>query len=171
MKTVLVMLWGNFAMYRIGQGFDIHKLVEDRKLILGGVEIPFEKGLLGHSDADCLIHAIIDSIFGALALGDIGSHFPDTDMKYKDADSAELLKETVKIMEEKDYKLVNLDSTIKIQSPKMRPYIDKIRENLAEIFMVDADKISVKAKTMEGLGIVGKGDAVICDAIIMLKKN
>ena len=157
-------------MYRIGQGFDIHKLVEGRKLILGGIEIPFEKGLLGHSDADCLIHAIIDSIFGALALGDIGSHFPDTDIKYKDADSQILLKEAVRIMEEKDFELVNLDTTIKIQAPKMRPYIDKIRENLAVIFGVGIDKISVKAKTMEGLGIVGEGDAVICDAVILIEK-
>ena len=157
-------------MYRIGQGFDIHKLVEGRKLILGGIEIPFEKGLLGHSDADCLIHAIIDSIFGALALGDIGSHFPDTDMKYKDADSQILLKEAIKIMEEKDYNLINLDTTVKIQAPKMRPYIDSIRENIAKIFGVDIDKISVKAKTMEGMGIVGEGDAVICDAVILIKK-
>ena len=157
-------------MYRIGQGFDIHKLVEGRKLILGGIEIPFEKGLLGHSDADCLIHAVIDSIFGALALGDIGSHFPDTDIKYKNANSQVLLKEAVKIMEEKDFELVNLDTTIKIQNPKMRPYIDKIRENLAEIFKVGIDKISVKAKTMEGLGIVGEGDAVICDAVIFIEK-
>ena len=157
-------------MYRIGQGFDIHKLTKGRKLILGGIEIPFEKGLLGHSDADCLIHAIIDSIFGALALGDIGSHFPDTDMKYKDADSQILLKEAIKIMEEKDYNLINLDTTVKIQAPKMRPYIDGIRENIAKIFGVDIDKISVKAKTMEGMGIVGEGDAVICDAVILIKK-
>lgn len=157
-------------MYRIGQGFDIHKLTKGRKLILGGIEIPFEKGLLGHSDADCLIHAIIDSIFGALALGDIGSHFPDTDMKYKDADSQILLKEAIKIMEEKDYNLINLDTTVKIQAPKMRPYIDSIRENIAKIFGVDIDKISVKAKTMEGMGIVGEGDAVICDAVILIKK-
>ena len=157
-------------MYKIGQGFDIHKLIEGRKLILGGVEIPFKKGLLGHSDADCLIHAIIDSIFGALAPGDIGSHFPDTDIKYKDADSQILLKEAVRIMEEKDFELVNLDTTIKIQEPKMRPYIDKIRENLAGIFKVGVDKISVKAKTMEGLGIVGEGDAVICDAVVLIEK-
>ena len=157
-------------MYRIGQGFDIHKLVEGRKLILGGVEIPFEKGLLGHSDADCLIHAVIDSIFGALALGDIGSHFPDTDMKYKDADSQILLKETLNIMYKMGYEVVNLDTTIKIQNPKIRPYIDKIRENLAEIFKIGVDKISVKAKTMESMGIIGEGKAVICDAIIMIEK-
>lgn len=157
-------------MYRIGQGFDIHKLVEGRKLILGGIEIPFEKGLLGHSDADCLIHAIIDAIFGALALGDIGSHFPDTDMKYKDVNSCVLLKDAVKIMKEKGFKIVNMDSTIKIQAPKMRPYIDKIRNNLKEILNIDMDNISVKAKTMEEMGIVGEGDAVICDAIILLEK-
>ena len=158
-------------MYRIGQGFDIHKLVEGRKLILGGVEIPFEKGLLGHSDADCLIHAIIDAIFGALALGDIGSHFPDTDMKYKNADSKVLLKEALKIMKEKGFKIVNMDSTIKIQAPKMRPYIDKIRNNLSEILNTDVENVSVKAKTMEGMGIVGEGGAVICDAVILLEKN
>ena len=155
---------------RIGQGFDIHKLTEGRKLILGGVEIPFEKGLLGHSDADCLIHAIIDAIFGALALGDIGSHFPDTDIKYKDADSQILLKDAVKIMKDKGFKIVNLDSTIKIQSPKMRPYIDKIRENLAEILETTIENVSVKAKTMEELGIVGEGEAVICDAVALLKR-
>lgn len=155
---------------RIGQGFDIHKLIEGRKLILGGIEIPFDKGLLGHSDADCLIHAIIDSIFGALTLGDIGSHFPDTDMKYKDADSALLLKETLSIMREKGYEIVNLDTTVKIQKPKMRPYIDKFRENLAQIMNVSIENISVKAKTMEGLGDVGNGEAVICDATVLLKK-
>ena len=154
---------------RIGQGFDIHKLTEGRKLILGGVEIPYEKGLLGHSDADCLIHAIIDAIFGALALGDIGSHFPDTDMKYKDADSQILLKDAVKIMKDKGYEIINLDSTIKIQSPKMRPHIDKIRENLAEILETKIENVSVKAKTMEELGIVGEGKAVICDAVLLIK--
>ena len=156
--------------FRIGQGFDIHKLVENRKLILGGIEIPYEKGLLGHSDADCLIHAIIDSIFGALALGDIGSHYPDTDMKYKDADSSVLLKDAVSIMKNKGYEIVNLDTTIKIQQPKMRPYIDEIRKNLAKIIDIPLDKISVKAKTMEKMGIVGDGDAVICDAVVLLKK-
>ena len=156
--------------FRIGQGFDIHKLVENRKLILGGIEIPFEKGLLGHSDADCLIHAIIDSIFGALALGDIGSHYPDTDMKYKDADSSVLLKDAVSIMKDKGYEIVNLDTTIKIQQPKMRPYIDEIRKNLAKIIDIPIENISVKAKTMEKMGIVGDGDAVICDAVVLLKK-
>ncbi len=158
-------------MYRIGQGFDIHKLVEGRKLILGGVEIPFEKGLLGHSDADCLIHAIIDAIFGALALGDIGSHFPDTDMKYKNADSKILLKEAVKIMKEKGFNIVNTDRTLKIPVPTMRPSTDKIRKNLSEILNTDVENISVKAKTMEGMGIVGEGDAVICDAVILLEKD
>ena len=156
---------------RIGQGFDIHKLVEGRKLILGGIEIPFEKGLLGHSDADCLIHAIIDSIFGALALGDIGSHFPDTDMKYKDADSTLLLKETLSEIRKMGYEIVNIDTTIKIQKPKMRPYIDKIRKNLAKIIDIAIENVSVKAKTMENLGVVGEGNAIICDAVILLGKN
>ena len=156
--------------FRIGQGFDIHKLVENRKLILGGIEIPYSKGLLGHSDADCLIHAVIDSIFGALALGDIGSHFPDTDEKYKDANSQKLLKQTSDIMKNDGYKIVNLDTTIKIQAPKMRPYIDIIRENLAQILDLNIDQISIKAKTMEEMGIVGEGNAVICDAVVLLEK-
>ena len=155
---------------RIGQGFDIHKLVKGRKLVLGGIEIPYEKGLLGHSDADCLIHAIIDALFGALALGDIGSHFPDTDMKYKDADSQILLKETVKIMKNMGYEIVNLDTTIKIQAPKMRPYIDKIRENLAELLKTEIENVSIKAKTMEEMGIVGERKAVICDAVTIIKQ-
>ena len=138
--------------------------------VSNGIEIPFEKGLLGHSDADCLIHAIIDSIFGALALGDIGSHYPDTDMKYKDADSSVLLKDAVSIMKDKGYEIVNLDTTIKIQQPKMRPYIDEIRKNLAKIIDIPIENISVKAKTMEKMGIVGDGDAVICDAVVLLKK-
>ena len=170
--TGFAMQWRGTAMsnLRIGQGFDIHKLVKGRKLILGGIEIPYEKGLLGHSDADCLIHAIIDSLFGALALGDIGAHFPDIDMKYKDADSRQLLKQTVLIMQEKGYKIVNIDSTIKIQAPKMRPYIDEMRKNLAKIMDLEVEQISVKAKTMEGMGIVGEGQAVICDAVALLEK-
>ena len=156
--------------FRIGQGFDIHKLVENRKLILGGVEIPYEKGLLGHSDADCLIHAIIDSIFGALALGDIGSHFPDTDNKYKDVDSSCLLQKTLEILKNNNYKIINIDTTIKAQAPKMRPYIDKIRENLANIINIPVENISIKAKTMEELGIVGEKQAIICDATVLLKK-
>ena len=157
--------------FRIGQGFDIHKLVEGRKLILGGIQIPYEKGLWGHSDADCLIHAIIDSIFGALALGDIGSHFPDTDEKYKNADSQGLLEQTLAIMKEKGYRIVNIDTTIKIQAPKMRPYIDEIRKNLAKITELNIEQISVKAKTMEEMGIVGEGQAVICDAVVLLKNS
>ena len=156
--------------FRIGQGFDIHKLTEGRKLILGGVEIPYDKGLLGHSDTDCLIHAIIDSIFGALALGDIGSHFPDTDEKYKNADSQKLLKQTIDIMKENGGKIVNLDTTIKIQAPKMRPYIDEIRKNLAQIMDLKVEQISVKAKTMEEMGIVGESKAVICDAVVLLER-
>ena len=156
--------------FRIGQGFDIHKLVEGRELTLGGVEIPYEKGLLGHSDADCLIHSIIDSILGALALGDIGKHFPDTDPKYKDADSTNLLKQTLKLMHEKGYEIVNLDSTIKIQEPKMRPFIDEIRKNLSVVMSLSIENISVKAKTMEKMGIVGEGDAIICDAVVLVKK-
>lgn len=156
--------------YKIGQGFDIHRLVKGRKLILGGVEIPHDKGLYGHSDADCLIHAIIDAIFGALALGDIGSHFPDTDSKYKNINSTILLKEALNIMREKGYKISNLDTTIKAQAPKMRPYIDIIRKNLSEIIELDINNISIKAKTMEELGIVGEEKAIICDSVILLQK-
>ena len=170
MKMDFVMLWRNFAMcnLRIGQGFDIHKLAEDRKLILGGVQIPYEKGLLGHSDADCLIHAIIDAIFGALALGDIGSHFPDTDLKYKDVNSVFLLEEALNLMRKKGYEIVNLDTTIKAQAPKMRPYIDEIRNNLAKVMKVSVENISVKAKTMEELGVVGEHNILNSLSVIAL---
>lgn len=157
-------------MYRIGQGFDIHKLVEGRKLILGGVEIPYDKGLLGHSDADVLIHAIIDALFGALALGDIGTHFPDSDPKYKDIDSTVLLKDAYKIILENGYKINNLDNTIIIEEPKMKPYIKLMQKKLSSIFNIEENKISIKAKTMEKMDSVGEKQAVAVHSTVLLIK-
>ena len=155
---------------RIGIGYDFHKLTENRKLIIGGVEIPFEKGLLGHSDADVLLHAIADALFGAAALGDIGSHFPDTDEKYKGADSLKLLSETVKILKENGYKIGNIDSIIVAQAPKMRPHIDKMRENIATACGVDLSKISVKATTEEWLGFTGSGEGISAKAVALIEE-
>ena len=158
-------------MYRIGQGFDLHRLVEGRALILGGVKIEHTKGLLGHSDADVLIHAIIDSLLGALCLGDIGQHFPDTDLKYKDANSVELLKKVLELIEEKGYEIVNIDSTIQAQEPKLMPHIMVIRENLAKNMNLNTNQISVKAKTYEKQDSIGKGEAiaVYCNTLLKLK--
>ena len=155
---------------RIGIGYDVHKLTENRKLIIGGVEIPFEKGLLGHSDADVLLHAIADALFGAAALGDIGSHFPDTDEKYKGADSLKLLSETVKILKENGYKIGNIDSIIVAQAPKMRPHIAKMRENIAPACGVDLSKISVKATTEEWLGFTGSGEGISAKAVALIEE-
>ncbi len=157
-------------MYRIGQGFDIHKLVEGRKLILGGVELEYEKGLLGHSDADALAHSIIDALFGALALGDIGTHFPDNDPKYKNINSMILLKEAYKLVKEKGYKINNLDNTIFAQAPKMKPYIGKIQENLAQVLEIEKDLISIKAKTMEEQDSVGEKKAISTQSVVLLRK-
>lgn len=157
-------------MYRIGQGFDIHKLVEGRKLILGGIELEYEKGLLGHSDADALAHSIIDALFGALALGDIGTHFPDNDPKYKDIDSMVLLKEAYELVKQKGYEINNLDNTIFAQAPKMKPYIQQIQEKLAEILKIDKNLISIKAKTMEEQDSVGEKKAISTQSIVLLKK-
>lgn len=158
-------------MLRIGQGFDLHRLVEGRKLILGGVHIPYEKGLLGHSDADVLIHAIIDALIGALALGDIGKLFPDTSAEFKDIDSTILLQKVMNVVLEKNYIINNLDSTIIIEQPKMRPYIDLMRKTLATILHIDIDKINIKAKTSEKIGIVGRGEAVIAEVVVLLIKE
>lgn len=155
---------------RIGIGYDVHKLTENRKLIIGGVEIPFEKGLLGHSDADVLLHAITDALFGAAALGDIGSHFPDTDEKYKGANSLKLLAECVKILKENGYKIGNIDSIIVAQAPKMRPHIDKMRENIANACGVDVSKISVKATTEEWLGFTGNGEGISAKAVALIEE-
>ena len=157
-------------MYRIGQGFDIHKLTENRDLILGGIKIEYEKGLLGHSDADALAHSIIDALFGALALGDIGTHFPDNDPKYKDIDSMLLLKEAYNLVKEKGYVINNLDNTIFAQAPKMKPYIPQIQENLAKVLEIDKELISIKAKTMEEQDSVGEKKAISTQSVVLLRK-
>ncbi len=158
-------------MYRIGQGFDIHRLVEDRKLIIGGIEIPHDKGLFGHSDADVLVHSIIDSLFGALSLGDIGTHFPDNDPAYKNIDSLVLLEKAYNLVKEKGYKINNLDNTITAEQPKMKPYISLMREKLADILDIDVDLISIKAKTMEGQDSVGEKKAIIANSVVLLVKE
>lgn len=157
-------------MFRIGQGYDVHKLVENRKLIIGGVDIPYEKGLLGHSDADVLLHAISDALLGAAAMGDIGCLFPDNDEKYKGADSLVLLKEVVKEIGKNGYSVVNVDATVIAQRPKMRMHIDKMRENIAEACGVDFDCISVKATTEEGLGFTGSGEGISAQAVCLIEK-
>lgn len=153
---------------RIGLGYDVHKLTEDRKLIIGGVEIPHDKGLLGHSDADVLIHAIMDSILGALALGDIGKHFPDTDEKYKGADSMKLLEYVYNLITSKGYKIGNIDSTIIAQSPKMAPYIENMRNNISKTLNTDIDNINIKATTEEGLGFTGAKQGIASQSICLL---
>ena len=153
---------------RIGYGYDVHRLVSDRKLILGGVEIPYEKGLSGHSDADVLIHAVMDSLLGACALGDIGKLFPDTDDKYKGADSLELLKEVNKIIHDKGHKVGNIDCTVCCQSPKLRPFIDKMRDNISVALECNTDCISVKATTEEGLGFTGAKEGISAAAVCLL---
>ncbi len=155
---------------RIGYGYDVHKLVKNRKLILGGVDIPFKKGLLGHSDADVLIHTIIDAILGALAKGDIGLHFPDEDDNYKDIDSRILLRNTYKIMQVSNYKIGNLDATICAQQPKLQNYIPQMRENLASDLQTDISNISIKATTEENLGITGDGKGMSATSVVLLKK-
>ena len=144
-------------MLRIGHGYDVHRLTEGRRLVLGGVEIPYEKGLLGHSDADVLIHAVMDAFLGALALGDIGKHFPDNDMSFKDIDSMVLFRRVNDIIAEKGYRLSNLDATISAEKPKLAPYIMRMRENIANVCGVDISCVSVKATTEEGLGLKGEG--------------
>lgn len=153
---------------RIGMGYDVHKLVEGRKLIIGGVEIPHEKGLLGHSDADVLLHAISDALLGAAALGDIGKHFPDTDPKYKGADSLKLLAHVGELLEENNYFIENIDATIIAQQPKMRPHIDKMRENIAGALGIEVSQVNVKATTEEGLGFTGSMEGISSQAICML---
>lgn len=153
---------------RIGMGYDVHKLVENRDLILGGVKIPYEKGLLGHSDADVLLHAIMDALLGAAALGDIGKHFPDTDPAYKGASSMELLKQVGALIEQKLYVIGNIDATIIAQRPKMAPHIEKMRENVAEALGIEKDQINIKATTEEGLGFTGSGEGISSQAIAAL---
>ncbi len=154
---------------RMGLGYDVHRLVEGRKLILGGVEIPWEKGLLGHSDADVLLHAVMDAMLGAAALGDIGLHFPDTDPAYKGVSSLKLLKETGKLLAENLYIIENIDATIIAQQPKMRPHIEKMRENIAGALCLDLDQVNIKATTEEGLGFTGNGQGISAQAICALE--
>lgn len=157
-------------MVRIGQSSDIHQLVEGRDLILGGVKIEHTKGLLGHSDADALLHAISEAILGALALGDLGKHFPDTDPKYKGANSLTILSEVYEIMKSKGYKIGNVDSLIMIEKPKMAPHIDQMRNNIAKALHCEEDQISVKATRGEKLGFVGREEGVLAQAIVLLEK-
>ena len=152
-------------MSRFGMGYDVHQLVEGRKLIIGGVDIPFEKGLLGHSDADVLLHAISDALLGAAALGDIGKHFPDTDERYKGADSLKLLEEVGRLLAEKGYTVGNVDATIVAQRPKMAPHIPVMQENIARVLHVDVDRINVKATTEEHLGFTGSGQGISAYAV------
>ena len=153
---------------RVGMGYDVHKLVEGRKLIMGGVEIPYEKGLLGHSDADVILHAIMDALLGAAALGDIGKHFPDNDDRYKGISSIELLKQVGKILDDNHYIIENIDGTIIAQEPKMRPYIDDMRNNIADALGLDINQVNVKATTEEGLGFTGNSEGISSQAIVSI---
>lgn len=154
---------------RIGFGYDVHELVEKRELIIGGIPIPHEKGLLGHSDADVLVHAVMDSILGALALGDIGAHFPDTDMKYKDISSLTLLKDVKKTMDSKMYKIGNIDATVAAQSPKLAPYIGDMRKNISDILDCSLEDVNIKATTTEKLGFVGRKEGISSYSVCLLK--
>jgi 2-C-methyl-D-erythritol 2,4-cyclodiphosphate synthase len=157
-------------MFRIGQGFDVHQLSEGRPLIIGGITIPHDKGLLGHSDADVLLHTIADACLGAIGEGDIGKHFPDTDPKFKDADSGKLLQHVFEMVKEKGYRLGNVDCTIIAQKPKMAPYIDLIRERIATLLEGDIYQVNVKATTTEKLGFTGRGEGIAAQAVILLLK-
>lgn len=155
---------------RIGMGYDVHRLTAGRKLILGGVEIPYGKGLLGHSDADVLVHAVMDALLGAAALGDIGKHFPDTDPAYEGISSIRLLEHVGRLLDEKGYVIENIDATIIAQRPKMRPYIEQMRENIAGALRIEADQVNVKATTEEGLGFTGTGEGISSQAVCVVEK-
>jgi 2-C-methyl-D-erythritol 2,4-cyclodiphosphate synthase len=156
---------------RIGKSFDLHRLVADRPLILGGIKLPFSKGLLGHSDADVLLHVIGESMLGALSLGDLGTYYPDNDPKYKDANSMDLLMDIHHMIKDKGYQIVNIDSTVFAEYPKLNPYILKIKENICEHLSIDMDQISVKATTYEGLEAIGRGEAIAAEAICLLRRD
>jgi 2-C-methyl-D-erythritol 2,4-cyclodiphosphate synthase len=158
-------------MFRIGQGFDVHQLTEGRPLIIGGITIPYEKGLLGHSDADVLLHTVADACLGAIGEGDIGKHFPDTDPEFKDADSAKLLEHVWQIVNKKGYELVNVDCTIIAQRPKMAPYIPHMRERIAELLGGMPDQVNVKATTTEKLGFAGREEGIAAQVVVLLKKT
>jgi len=155
---------------RVGIGYDAHRLVAGRKLVLGGVEIPFEKGLLGHSDADVLVHAINDALLGAAALGDIGVHFPDTDPEYKDIRSIILLERVGELLKNEGFEVLNIDSVICAERPKLSPYIDKMRENIAKALRISKDRVSVKATTTEGMGFEGRGEGISAQAVCLIEK-
>lgn len=159
-----------FSDIRIGHGYDVHRLTEGRDLILGGVKIPYEKGLLGHSDADVLIHALLDAILGALGQGDIGKHFPDNDEKYKGISSMTLAKEIAEMLKDSRYYLSNIDITVIAQRPKLAPYIDEMRENIASVFSLEAERVNIKATTEEGLGFTGSGEGISAHAVCLLSK-
>ena len=154
---------------RVGQGFDVHALVENRKLIIGGVEIPYQKGLAGHSDADVLLHAICDALIGAAALGDIGAHFPDTDPRYKGIDSRKLLREVGKLLYENGWRVINIDATIIAETPKMAPHIPAMVKNIAQDLAIDVEDVNVKAKTNEKIGYIGRGEGIAAEAIACIK--
>lgn len=158
-------------MFRIGHGYDVHKFAENRKLIIGGVDIPYEKGLLGHSDADVLLHAISDALLGAAALGDIGKHFPDTDESYKNADSLVLLSRVCALLSENGFSVGNIDSTVIAQRPKLAPYIEEMRKNIARVCNVSADCVSVKATTEEGLGFTGEKLGIAAHSVVLIVKK
>jgi 2-C-methyl-D-erythritol 2,4-cyclodiphosphate synthase len=158
------------SSFRIGTGYDVHKLTEGRRLIIGGVEIPFKKGLLGHSDADVLTHAVMDALLGAAALGDIGIHFPDDNNAYAGADSLELLRRVGEILLQNGFKIGNIDSTIIAQAPKMRPYIDEMRGNIARVLGIEISRVSVKATTEEGLGFIGAGEGIAAQAVCLINR-
>lgn len=158
-------------MIKIGHSYDVHRLVAERKLILGGLEIEHTKGLLGHSDADVLLHAITEAIIGALALGDIGTLFPDTDSKYKGIDSMLLLTEVIKLMKEKNYRIGNIDATLYLEQPKMRPHIDSMRQNIASNIEISIEQINLKATRGERLGFIGREEGIAAEAVVLLLKN
>jgi 2-C-methyl-D-erythritol 2,4-cyclodiphosphate synthase len=153
---------------RVGQGFDVHALISGRRLVLGGVEIPFERGLAGHSDADVLLHAITDALLGAAALGDIGRHFPDTDPRYKDADSRVLLRDTAQLLAGRGFRIVNVDATVITEAPRLAPHIRSMVENIAADLAIDAGRVNVKAKTCERLGLVGRGEGIVAEAVALI---
>ena len=155
---------------RVGMGYDVHRLTAGRKLILGGVEIPYGKGLLGHSDADVLVHAVMDALLGAAALGDIGKHFPDTDPEYEGVSSIRLLEHVGRLLDEKGYVIENIDATVVAQRPKMRPYIEQMRENIATALRIETDQVNVKATTKEGLGFTGTGEGISSQAVCAVEK-
>ena len=158
-------------MFRIGTGYDVHRLVEGRKLILGGVDIPFEKGLLGHSDADVLLHAVMDALLGAASLGDIGRHFPDRDPAYEGISSLELARRTAMLLDEEGYRVGNIDATLICQKPRLAPYIEKMAENIAEAFCIGPSRVSVKATTEEGLGFTGRGEGIAAQAVALIEEK